>query len=62
MAPDNNTYVDALTSLQNGIVEFLRAFETIQENLRLGAVAESQVQMVAAVGAPSAASIRPLYR
>ena len=50
MAPENNTYVDALTSLQKGIVEFLRAFETIQENLRLGAVAESQAQMVAAIG------------
>src|SRR5260370_7752793 len=50
MAPDNSTYVDALTTLQSEIVEFLRAFETIQENLRLGAVAESQVQMEAAMG------------
>ncbi len=50
MAPDNGTYVDALTTLQNEVVEFLRAFETIQENLRLGAVAESQAQMDAAIG------------
>jgi phospholipase/carboxylesterase len=50
MVPDNSTYVDALTTLQNEILEFLRAFETIQENLRIGAVAESQVQMEAAMG------------
>jgi len=50
MAPDNSTYVDTLTTLQNEIVEFLRTFETIQENLRLGAVAESQTQMEAAMG------------
>jgi hypothetical protein len=50
MAPDNGTYLDTLPTLQNEIVEFLRTFETIQENLRLGAVAESQAQMVAAMG------------
>src|ERR1700730_13245101 len=50
MASDSSTYVDALTTLQNEILEFLRAFETIQENLRLGAVAESQAQMEAAMG------------
>jgi phospholipase/carboxylesterase len=50
MAPENSTYIDALTTLQNEVVEFLRTFETIQENLRLGAVAESQVQMEAAMG------------
>ncbi len=50
MAPDDNTYVDSLTTLQTEVVEFLCAFETIQENLRLGAVAESQVQMEAAMG------------
>jgi hypothetical protein len=50
MVPDSSTYVDTLTTLHNEIVEFLRTFETIQENLRLGAVAESQLQMVAAVG------------
>jgi phospholipase/carboxylesterase len=50
MAPDNSTYLATLTTLQNEIVEFLRTFETIQENLRLGAAAGSQAQMVAAVG------------
>jgi predicted esterase len=50
MASDDTTYVDTLTTIQNEVVAFLRTFETIQENLRLGAVAESQAQMVAAIG------------
>ena len=50
MAHDDRTYTQTLTTLQHEIVAFLRAFETIQEDLRLGAVAESQAQLVAAVG------------
>jgi phospholipase/carboxylesterase len=50
MPPNNSNYVGTLAKLQNEVVEFLRTFETIQENLRLGAVAESQEQMVAAMG------------
>ncbi len=50
MAHDDGAYMDTLTTLQNEIATFLRTFETIQEELRLGAVAESQAQLVAAVG------------
>ncbi len=50
MANDDSTYAGTLTTLQNEIVEFLRTFEAIQEDLRLGAVAESQAQLVGAVG------------
>jgi predicted esterase len=50
MANDDSSYTRTLTTLQNEILTFLRAFEKIQEDLRLGAVVESQAQMVAAVG------------
>ena len=43
-------YTATLTTLQHEIVNFLRTFEAIQEDLRLGAVAEMQAQLVAAVG------------
>lgn len=49
MANDDQ-YAATLTTLQNEIVNFLRTFEKIQEDLRLGSVLESQAQMVAAVG------------
>jgi len=47
---DSKAYADTLTTLQNEIATFLRTFETIQEELRLGAVTGSQAQLVAAVG------------
>ena len=50
MAHEDGAYADTLTKLQNEIAIFLRTFETIQEELRLGAVVESQAQLVAAVG------------
>lgn len=50
MAHDDGVYAATLTTLQQEIVNFLRTFEAIQEDLRLGAVAESQAQLVAAVG------------
>jgi phospholipase/carboxylesterase len=50
MAHDDGAYAATLTTLQNEIVNFLRTFETIQEDLRLGEVAGSQAQLVAAVG------------
>jgi phospholipase/carboxylesterase len=50
MARDDEAYTATLTTLQHEIVNFLRTFEAIQEDLRLGAVAEMQAQLVAAVG------------
>ncbi len=49
MANDDQ-YSATLTTIQNEIVNFLRTFEKIQEDLRLGSVLESQAQLVAAVG------------
>lgn len=50
MGAEETAYEQTLTTLQKEILTFLRAFEAIQEDLRLGAVAESQAKMVAAVG------------
>jgi phospholipase/carboxylesterase len=50
MAQDDSTYAGALTALQNEILEYLRTIESIQEDLRLGSVKESQAQLVAVVG------------
>ncbi len=50
MSQDESTYASTLTTLQQEILHFLRTFESIQEDLRLGAVAGSQAQLVAAVG------------
>ena len=50
MAHDDNVYAATMNTIQNEIATFLRTFETIQEELRLGAVSESQAQLVAAVG------------
>ncbi len=50
MANDDSNYANTLTTLQNEIVDFLRTFEAIQEDLRIGAVAESQARLVGAVG------------
>jgi phospholipase/carboxylesterase len=50
MAPDDGAYAATLTTLQHEIVNFLRTFESIQEDLRLGAVDQSQARLVGAVG------------
>jgi predicted esterase len=50
MAHDEDAYTATLTTLQHEIVNFLRTFEKVQEDLRLGSVVESQAQLVAAVG------------
>ena len=44
-----NEYADALTSLQTEILDFLRTFESIQEELRPGTLPEHQARMVATV-------------
>jgi len=43
------TYAGQLTALQNGILEFLGTFESIQERLRPGSLADHQAQMVSTV-------------
>ena len=43
------TYAGQLTALQNEVLEFLRTFESIQEQLRPGSLADNQAQMVGAV-------------
>ena len=43
-------YVVRLTELENEIVSVMRTFESIQENLRLGQVKESQAQLVEEIG------------
>ncbi len=50
MANEHLTYADRLTALQNEVLEFLRTFEFVQENLRPGILAENQARMVNAVG------------
>src|SRR5437763_6996813 len=50
MANQEITYADQLTTLQNKVLEFLRAFEFIQENLRPGILGENQARMVSLVG------------
>jgi phospholipase/carboxylesterase len=50
MTNDEITYAEHLTSLQTEVLEFLRTFESIQEQLRPGALTESQASLVRAVG------------
>ena len=50
MANEDVTYADLLAALQNEVLQFLRTFESVQENLRPGILAENQAQMVSAVG------------
>ncbi len=50
MTNEDHTYADRLTSLQSEVLEFLRTFESIQEQLRPGALAESQARLVSVVG------------
>jgi predicted esterase len=46
---DDSNYADRLTALQHEVLEFLRAFESIQEGLRPGTLSESQARIVGAV-------------
>lgn len=50
MANEDITYANRLTSLQHEVLEFLRTFESISEELRPGALAESQARLVSVVG------------
>jgi predicted esterase len=50
MANEEFTYADRLTILQREILEILRTFESIQEELRPGSLSESQARLVSAVG------------
>jgi predicted esterase len=43
-------YAATVATIDREVAEFIRAFEAIQENLRFGAVADSQAALVAAVG------------
>ncbi|MGO9604211.1 MAG: hypothetical protein ACLQAT_12585 [Candidatus Binataceae bacterium] len=49
MAKEGTTYTGQLTTLQQEILAFLRAFESIQEEIRPGVTAECQARMVTAV-------------
>ena len=46
MANEDSSYPARIATLQNEVLEFLRAFEAIQENLRPGALGENQARMV----------------
>ena len=56
MTNEDHTYADPPTSLQSEVLEFLRTFESIQEQLRPGALLASQARLVKWRAAPSAAS------
>ncbi|HLI78423.1 MAG TPA: hypothetical protein VKV03_00500 [Candidatus Binataceae bacterium] len=49
MAHDDRAYADRLTTLQSEVLEILRTFESLQENLLPGNLAENQGQLVAVV-------------
>jgi phospholipase/carboxylesterase len=48
MAADNNDYAAKVESCEAEILRFLRTFESIQENLRIGDVKQSQAQLLEA--------------
>src|SRR5438445_11774169 len=50
MASENRPYAEQLSSYEADLLNFLRTFETIQENLRIGEVRPSQAELVAATG------------
>jgi predicted esterase len=50
MASADPGYADQLRPYETALLGFLRAFETIQENLKLGEVRPSQAELVAATG------------
>jgi len=47
---NDRAYADRLTAVQNEVLEILRTFEFLQENLLPGNLAENQGQLVAVVG------------
>ena len=44
MAKEDISYPAQIATLQNEVLEFLRAFESIQENLRPGMLGENQAR------------------
>src|SRR5579863_7539585 len=50
MSIENTSYTDRLTVLENEILEILRTFESIQENLRPGMLDQHQARLVSVVG------------
>jgi phospholipase/carboxylesterase len=50
MTSENSGYMDQLRSYETDLLRFLRAYETIQENIRLHEVRSSQAQLVEATG------------
>src|SRR5579859_3559950 len=50
MASENRPYAELLSSYEADILSFLRTFETIQENLKIGEVRPSQAELVAVTG------------
>ncbi len=46
---ENDDYTSLLTTLQNDVLEILRAFESLQENIRPGTTAASQAHLVSVV-------------
>jgi phospholipase/carboxylesterase len=50
MASADPGYADQLRSYETALLGFLRAFETIQENLKIGEVRPSQAELVGATG------------
>ncbi|MGO9267369.1 MAG: hypothetical protein ACLQBA_21235 [Candidatus Binataceae bacterium] len=50
MASEDPGYADQLRSYETALLGFLRAFETVQENLKIGEVRPSQAELVAATG------------
>jgi predicted esterase len=51
MAIDADAYESRLATLQKDVLEILRTFEFLQENLRPGTLHENQARLVSAVGA-----------
>src|ERR1700752_1512074 len=49
MAHDDD-YAAQVATIDREVASFIRAFEEIQENLRFGAIADSQAALVEAVG------------
>jgi phospholipase/carboxylesterase len=50
MAAEDSSYTEQLRGYETALLGFLRAFETIQENLKLGEVRPSQAELVGATG------------
>ncbi|MGH8013923.1 MAG: hypothetical protein ACREQ4_15655 [Candidatus Binataceae bacterium] len=50
MDADDNNYLRRLRETETPLLEYLRTFEVIQENLRLGAVTQSQERLLQATG------------